>query len=252
MISTSYFTLIFDVYPTVGVPPPKPSPKPSDERHLDQLLKGKLTKEIQMLKHELKEKQRKLIHVEKHLASAQELKAEANKNAIEVMAKLKQLDEKMQKITEEMSFVRMKLDCKEQECKQLSETNAKNENHKQFLQNGIIKKQGKIKLLKEEVQKIRDELKSAQEKVKTQQEKMSKAELKLENINKEVMQLLMEKSKLACSCNIGKERVSKFIQITLTSDKTESMKVNYGTSQLHTTIQVIHTSCQNWKLYRKE
>ena len=173
-----------------------------------------------------------LIDAEKHLACAQELKAEARRNASEVMAKLKRLDEKMQKITEEMSFVRMELDCIEQECKPLSEMNAKNEKHKQFLQKRIIMKKGQMKHLKENVQKMKHELKSVQEKVKTQQEKMSKAQLKLKNKHKEEMQLLMEKAKLACSCNIGKERVSKFVQITLSSDKKESMKVNYGTSPI--------------------
>ena len=162
---------------------------------------------------------------EERLRCAQESKAKANDKTSEVVTKLEELHENMQKIAQEKDSIEMKLKFKEQECELLSKMQGKDETYNLFLQKRIEKKKKKVKRLKEELQKKEHELKSALQEVQTKQEELSQARKELKKQQEEVIQLQREKEELALSYSIEKEQVSKIVQL-LVSDK-EEMQVRY-------------------------
>ena len=162
---------------------------------------------------------------EEHLRHAQESKAEANNNTSELVAKLEELHENMQKIAQDKNSIEAKLKCKERECELLSKMQGKDETYNQLLQTTVEKKKNKIKRLKEELQKKEYELKFARHEVQTKQEKLSQARRELKKQHKKVIQLQREKEELSLSYNIEKEQVSKIVQL-LVSDKKE-MQVSF-------------------------
>ena len=158
---------------------------------------------------------------EECLIHAQECKAEANSNTSELVAKLEELHENMQKIAQDKNSIEVKLKFKELECELLSKMQGKDETYNQLLE----KKKNKIKRLKEELQMKECELKSALQEVQTKQEELSQARRELKKQHEEVIRLQREKEELACSYNIEKEQVSKIVQL-LVSDK-EEMQVRF-------------------------
>ena len=96
--------------------------------------------------------------IEEHLRCAQESKAKANDKTNEIVTRLEELHENMQKFAQEKNSIEMKLKFKEQECELLSKMQGKDETYNQFLQTIIEKKRNKIKRLKEELQKKECEL----------------------------------------------------------------------------------------------
>ena len=161
---------------------------------------------------------------EERLRHAQECKAEANNNTSELVAKLEELHENMQKIAQDKNSIEVKLKFKERECELLSKMQGKDETYNQ-LQTIVEKKKNKIKRLKEELQKKECELKSALQEVQTKQEKLSQARRELKKQHEEVIRLQREKEELSLSYNIEKEQVSKIVQL-LVSDK-EEMQVRF-------------------------
>ena len=162
---------------------------------------------------------------EERLIHAQECKAEANNNTSELVAKLEELHENMQKIAQDKNNIEVKLKFKERECELLSKMQGKDETYNQLLQTILEKKRNKIKRLKEELQKKECELKSALQEVQTKQEELSQARRELKKQHEEVIQLQREKEELSLSYNIEKEQVSKIVQL-LVSDK-EEMQVRF-------------------------
>ena len=157
---------------------------------------------------------------EERLIHAQECKAEANSNTSELVAKIEELHDNMQKIAQDKNSIEVKLKFKERECELLSKMQGKDETYSQLLQTKLEKKKKKMKRLKEELQKKECELKSALQEVQTKQEELSQARKELKKRHEEVIQLQKEKKELACSYNIEKEQVSKIVQL-LVSDKEE-------------------------------
>ena len=93
--------------------------------------------------------------------------------------------------------------------------------YRMLMEEKIAKKRKKIERLEEELRQKDSELQSAQQEARSLDKKLSQARVELEKKHEELKRLQKENEKLACSCNIEKEQVSKLVQVTvaLTADK---------------------------------
>ena len=160
----------------------------------------------------------------------QESKVKANEKIEEYVTKLDESRDSVVKLSLEKKNLENKLIIKEKVCRLLREMLEEDDKpYNQDLQEKIERKRKKIKILEEELQSKEDELKSVLQDVQTKQQKLSNCRKELKKQHKKVMQLQREKERLACSCNIQKERVSKLLQIMLALP--EEMKVIFWSNR---------------------
>ena len=157
--------------------------------------------------------------VEERLRHSQESEAKESEKTNTVMARLENLCENVEKISEEKSNLEWELKIKKRECELLCAMQEKDA-YNQVLQKKIDKKKEKIKELKEDLKWKERELQSAMQEVQTRQKELSQAQKELKKQHLEVIQLQREKEELECSYSIEKEQVSKIVQL-LASDKEE-------------------------------
>ena len=157
---------------------------------------------------------------------SQESEAKESEKTNTVLARLENLCENVEKISEEKSNLERELKIKERECELLSAMQEKDA-HNQVLQMKINKKRKKIRSLKEKLQRKEWELQSAMQEVQTRQKELSQAQKELKKQHEEVIQLQREKEELECSYSIEKEHVSKMVQL-LASDKEELQVTSIG------------------------
>ena len=154
----------------------------------------------------------------------QESKVKANEKIEEYVTKLDELRDSVVKLSLEKKNLENELIIRENVCRFLCEILEKDDKPYNWgLQEKIERKREKIKILEEKLQKKEDELKSVLQDAQTKQQELSNCRKELKKQHKKVMQLQREKERLACSCNIQKERVSKLLQIMLALP--EEMKV---------------------------
>ena len=117
--------------------------------------------------------------VEKPLRDSQESKAKGSAKTNKVMTRLEDLQEDVEKISQEKSNLERELKIKERECELLSELLSEMQEkdaYNQVLQKKIDKKKKKIKILKEELERKEIELQSAVQEVQTIQEALLQAQ----------------------------------------------------------------------------
>ena len=165
--------------------------------------------------------------VEERLRHSQESEAKESEKANKVMARLENLCENVEKISEEKSNLERELNIKKRECQLLCAMQEKDEVLNKVLQKKIDKKKEKIKELKEELKWKEWELQSAMQEVQTRQKELSQARKELKKQHLEVIQLQREKEELEYSYSIEKEQVSKIVQL-LASDKQELQVTSIG------------------------
>ena len=191
-----------------------------------------------------------IMHAEKRLKDTQKSKARIDENINQILCSISELHHKVESIAHERNITKDKLESKQQKSRLLTEmrdvlTESMQERQKQhqwfwkkdqekdrqlqekevayrmLMEEKIAKKRKKIERLEEELRQKDSELQSAQQEARSLDKKLSQARAQLEKKHEELKRLQKENEKLACSCNIEKEQVSKLVQVTvaLTADK---------------------------------
>ena len=170
------------------------------------------------------------MEIEQLLKSSRDLQLPLNENVTNVVSKLAELSEQVEKLSQDRDNTDTKLQRNERDCVLLSEMqNVHDEEKCQLLQEMIDDKRREIKRLQEELKQKDCNLEQARQKAKSLQEKLTKVQDELKVKHEGMKTLQREKEELMRSYNSERETVRKLVHSTfaLTSDRDE-MKVLYN------------------------